>query len=222
MRRSVRSVLLCSILTSPGCAGFKQAYHERVCWDGSTPIECPSHSITLSCNQPLSIEPPTSPIPEVRLQVRLGNEVARPRVGALFSQHGDKPIFLQGTSAWQVLRDDLERLLVAGGFPVVDDPAAADMVIEGDVTLLDVRSEPGGLFDLKAPTTARATITVELSQPDGSDDWEQVFSGMARTEVAYAFLSDSERLLGEAYCGALSSFAKTASSPEFLSRLAAD
>ena len=84
---------------------------------------------------------------------------------------------------------------------------------------LDVRTKPVGWFDLKGTTQATASFRVILRQNTGEELWAEDFTGKHQIKVAYAYLSDSENTLGQAYCRALENFAHAAQSESFYNKL---
>ena len=196
----------------PGCTGFKQAYEERICWKNGLPGECTAHYITLLCQEiPYLKQPSKSALPLKKVFVESVDGPANPQVGYLFSQNqiDDPPIFLTGESPWVTLQRDLKVILGSYGLKIEDDKQDIDGIVEGNITLLDVRTTHGGWLDFKVPTKARASFEVTIMGPDGQMMWKQKFSGSSEIMVTYASLKDSQNLLGQAYCQALSRFAST-------------
>jgi hypothetical protein len=204
--RSLNWMILPLMVLFTGCTGFNQAYEERVCWEKGLPIECNVHAITLSCPElPLFIKPSrSSSFTKVFIEPIDGP--ANPKVGYLFSQNGDKPIYLIGKAAWETLQKDLETILHSYGLKIIADKNDSDAVIQGNMTLLDVRSKHGGWLDFKIPTKAQASFEVKIFDPDENLLWQQEFYGSNETMVSYAYLEGSKDLLDQAYCQALSEF----------------
>jgi hypothetical protein len=131
---------------------------------------------------------------------------ANSQVGYLFSQNGDKPIYLTGETAGETLQKDLKTILRSYGLEIREDKQDIDGIVEGNMTILDVRSEHGGWLDFKMPTKAQASFQVKIMDPDENLLWRQDFHGSNEIMVSYAHLKDSQDILGQAYCQALSEF----------------
>lgn len=189
-----------------GCTGFYQAYEERVCWSKGIPIECNVHAINLKCQEVPVFTGVSRQRAVTKVYVERVEGPANPRVGDLFSQHGDKPIYLIGETAWETLRRDLEAIIRSSGVKILPNKQGSDAIVEANMTLLDVRSRPGGWLDFKIPTKAQASFEVKLTNQEGKLQWRQEFHGVEEMMVSYAFLEDSQSLLGEAYCHALKQF----------------
>ncbi len=207
--RSLLWAILPLILFSAGCTGFKQAYDERVCWKNGLPMECNSHEITLSCSETPSFSQMSKSKSLTKVFVELVDGPANPKVGYLFSQGGDRPIFLTGETPWEILQNDLSAILRSFGLKIQEDKQDIDGIVVGNMTLLDVRTKHGGWLDFKIPTKAQASFEVKVVNVDGSLIWHHEFTGSKEKMVSYAYLKDSQDLLGQAYCEALSDFAIT-------------
>lgn len=188
------------------CTGVKQAYEERVCWKNGLPIECNIHEITLSCSETPSFNQKLNLTTFTKVFIEPVNGPTDPQVGYLFSQGGDKPIFLAGETPWETLHNDLEAILRSSGLKVQEDKQDIDGIIVGNMTLLDVRTKHGGWLDFKIPTKAQARFEIKVKDVDGKIIWQQEFTGSKEIMVSYAYLKDSQDLLGQAYCLALSNF----------------
>jgi hypothetical protein len=214
MRQYHKIVLCCSVIWKilivmvlfVGCTGFNQAYEERVCWEYGLPIECNVHTITLNCPEvPVFKKPSRSPS-LTKVFVKPLDGPANPHVGYLFSNSSDKPIYLTGKTAWETLQKDLKKILRSYGLKIQEDKQDIDGIVEGNITFLDVRTTPGGWFDLKIQTKAQVGFEVKIMDPDKNMLWHQEFHGSTEIMVSYVYLKDSQDILGQAYCQALSEF----------------
>ena len=154
---------------------------------------------------PVSTQPSGSPS-LTKVFVQLVDGPANSKVGYLFSQNGDTPIYLTGKTAWEILQKDLKTILHSYGLKIQTDKQDIDAIVEGNMTFLDVRSKHGGWLDFKIPTTAQVSFEVKIMDPDEDLLWHHDFHGSNEIMVSYAYLKDSQGLLGQAYCQALSGF----------------
>jgi len=203
--------LLVSAIFIFSCVGFKEAYENRVCWDGNSavPVQCDEVFINLKCPDNLkSLSGPVMPANK-KIVIKPVGGFSAPKVGELFSHHGSIPIFVIGGSPWNTLYDDVAYILQQLGYEVRDKGDGSESVIEADMKLLDVRSNSGGWFDLKGTTQATASFRVVLLHNTDKDSWTAEFTGKHQIKVSYFLLSDAEKTLGEAYCRALENFAYT-------------
>ncbi len=142
------------------------------------------------------------------MAIRLARDVESAPVGELFSQFCPPnciDILVEGPTPWQVLRGDVEEIFSSSGYEIVRDVDLADFVLTLDVTHADVRSDDPGWLKLKITTRASVAFSASLESSLG-DAWDETFAGEDRIEHSYASLSDSEQILGNAYCEALTSF----------------
>jgi hypothetical protein len=217
--RQYRKIILCCSLIWKistvmvlvvGCTGFNQAYEERVCWKYGLPNECKDHAITLNCPKvPVFTKLSKSPT-FTKVFVKPLDGPANPQIGYLFSRSlaGDKPIYLTGEKAWETLQKDLKMILRSYGLKIQEDKQDIDVIVEGNITFLDVRSTHGGgdLLDFKMPTKAQASFEVKIMDSGENMLWHQEFYGSNEIMASYAYLKDSQDILGQAYCQALSEF----------------
>lgn len=204
------------------CAGFNEAYDDRVCWggvSGGVPIQCSEVFINFQCPENLASVNNKLIVKNKKIVIRPVVGYSAPKVGELFSHDGSIPIFVKNGSPWDTLHDDVEQILRKTGYEVRSNPDATESVIEADMKFLDVRSPPAGWFDLKGTTQATATFRVILRQSTGEELWAEDFTGTHQIKVSYYFLSDSENTLGQAYCRALENFAHVARSESFYNKL---
>lgn len=206
--RSLNWMILPLMVLFTGCTGFNQAYEERVCWENDNPIECNVHAITLNCPEVPVFTQPSRSSSFTKVLVNPLDGPANPHVGYLFSQSSDKPIpiYLTGETAWETLQKDLKKILRSYGLKIQEDRQDIDGIVEGNITFLDVRTTPGGWFDLKIPTKAQVGFEVKIMDPDKNMLWHQEFHGSTEIMVSYVYLKDSQDILGQAYCQALSEF----------------
>ena len=203
------------------CAGFNEAYEDRVCWTGTSaiPLQCNQAFMHFRC--PVDLESlsghPITTSKKVAIKPVAG--YSAPKVGELFSHQGSIPIFVKGGSPWDTLHDDVAQLLRHLGYEVRNNPDSSESVIEADITLLDVHSDPGGWFDLKGTILATASFKVIMQKSNGEELWAGEFTGKQQIKVSYFFLKDAEKTLGQAYCRALEDFAHAARTPEFRDRV---
>ena len=119
------------------------------------------------------------------------------------------PIFVKNGSPWETLQKDVSRILTQHGYTLVNNLDDAQYLVEADLTLLDVRSDPGGFTDLKGTTRAKAKFNVVFFDTNDKPIWRNEFIGEHQIKVAYFYLKDSATALGNAYCSALDDFSKT-------------
>ena len=203
------------------CAGFNEAYEDRVCWDGisAIPLQCNQAFMHFRCPEDLESLSGPSITASKKVVIKPVAGYSAPKVGELFSHHGSIPIFIKGDSPWNTLHDDVVQVLRHLGYEVRNNPDGSESVIEADMTLLDVHSDPGGWFDLKGTTLATASFKVIMQNSNGEELWTEEFTGKQQIKVSYFFLKDAEKTLGQAYCRALEDFAHAARTPEFQDRV---
>ena len=214
--------IVVSAIFISSCAGFNEAYDDRVCWDGvsgGVPIQCSEVFINFQCPEDLASVNSKLIARNKKIVIRHVAGYSAPKVGELFSQKGSIPIFVKNGSPWETLHDDVKQILRQAGYEVRSNPDGSESVIEADMKFLDVRTNPVGWFDLKGTTQATASFRVILRQNTGEELWAEDFTGKHQIRVAYAYLSDSENTLGQAYCRALENFAHTAQSESFYNKL---
>lgn len=209
-------VIVSIALTSYSCASFNEAYSDRICWNANTaiPIQCDQVFMPFRCPGDLKFRRNELTTTKNNIKIMTTDGHLSPKVGELFSHHGSIPIFVESGSPWITLRDDLTQILKALGY-VVSADSDAETVILADITLLDVRSDPGGWFDLKGTTKAIASFKLTMNDNNGEELWSDDFYGEHQIKVSYFLLSDAEKTLGQAYCNALKSFAQKAQTAEF-------
>jgi hypothetical protein len=136
-----------------------------------------------------------------------------PYVGELQALHVTS-IFIKGGSPWGALHKDVTSILSQLGYVVSDRQENAGSLLVADFKHLEVRTG-GGWTDFKMTTRATVVFSVVLKQSTDEVLWSEEFTGEHEIKVAYAYLKDSEKTLGQAYCNALKNFADTVRKPEF-------
>ncbi|MHC4993939.1 MAG: hypothetical protein ACYTGQ_02700 [Planctomycetota bacterium] len=224
IQRFVRTaaVLLCALLLV-ACEGFDEAYNERVEWRGGSWVPYQREHIFMPLESPEVLPPAdATPIPSPKtIAIRLVDGPEAPKIGELYAGYPPIHIINQSPpSPWVRLRDDVKRTLTGLGYEVLEFTESSDdtsSVIEADMILLDTRSDPGGLFDVKGTTWGYAKFRITLFGVGGERLWFREFSGHHEIKVSYFFLRGSKTTLGEAYAHALEDFAHVAGTPEFYS-----
>lgn len=220
-RRLVLSLIACAFFMV-ACAGFQQAYDERIQWVPGEMLPVQKTELFMSLQSPPDLpftDLPLIPTPKI-IAVRPMTGLASPKIGELFSHYGSIPIYNKGPSPWQTLGNDVTQIMRRSGYQIHDDladPAAPAHIIETDMTLLDVRSEPGGWLDLQGTTRGVAAFRMTLLSGSGEELWSREFRGQHEIKVSYSLLRDSEKTLAQAYAKALDYFARAVRSDEFFS-----
>ena len=204
------------------CSTYKETYEnpDRQCWEEKTfgKIKCEAF-IDFQCSKSISS---LGSIQEEKGKKIFFKQVAGPQspsVGELFAHVQPFPIFVKNGSPWETLHNDIEQILNRLGYEVTDNSDDAKNIIEADLTLLDVRSEPGGFTDLKGTTRARITFKIILRNNKGDEGWQEEFVGEHQIKVSYFYLEDYAKTLGKAYCESLENFMQAAQGPEFKSKI---
>lgn len=192
------------------CAGFKEAYNDRICFDATSnmPIQCKQVFVDFKCNETITL--PASALPKLSktISTKLARNYVSPKVGELFSQHGNIPIFVKNKSPFLTLKNDIDKLLIQAGYKIVHDSEGIANVLVIDIQLLDVRFEEAGWTSLKGVTKATVSFKVTLINNTGVTVWSDEFSTSDNEMVDYALLSDSEKLLNSSYCKSLKKFSE--------------
>lgn len=214
------ALLLVGLVVS-SCSAFSEAYHDRVCWEQGSivPLQCGEAFMPLSCPEDIVTANNQRIAIHRKLALKQVEGYSSPKVGELFSQQGSIPIFIEGVSPWLTLHNDLKKILSTLGYDVLTDTNGSDLIVESDITLLDVRSKPGRWFELKGTTHATASFKIIMQQINSKKLWSQEFTGEHKMKVSYVLLSDAEKALSEAYCQALRKFSDTVQRTEFHSRI---
>jgi len=204
------TALILPLLT--GCAGFQEALDSRVCYSNGVPQQCDSAHLEFSCEQDIVANVGARDGARGNVSIRLVRDFASPKVGELFSQYcppNCMPIFDTGESPWQTLQSDVEKIVRHLGYETSQADTTSGNNLELDLTWVDVSSEDPGWTQMKITTRATVTIKVALLTSQGAAVWAGEFSGEDEIRHAYAALSDSETILGNAYCQALMSFSQS-------------
>ena len=208
--------LIISTLMMTSCAGYNEAYDDRVCYspNSKVPLQCNEVFVEFKCERTIPVL--VSSEKKGKISIRLKRDFESPKAGELFSQYGGIPIFVGNGSPWKRLSEDVANMLRQAGYQVDSRSESAGDVIELDIKLLDVRSKDAGWSSLKGETSAIATFTVTFIRNEAVV-WVEEFSGQDQDKFQYFLLSDSQRLLNSAYCSSLEKFSNRASMPDFLS-----
>ena len=207
-----------ALVTLSGCAGFQEAYETRVCWSEGLAAQCDSAFVEFRCVDQIETLASTKEGIGATLATRVVKRLESPRAGELFSQRCPPeciPILVKGGSPSETLDRNAREILQHVGYKLTSDPTLADGLLRLDLTFVDVRSEDPGWFKMKLTTRATTSFSARLEAPEGEVIWTQTFNGTEEIKHWYASLRDSERILGRAYCQALSSFAQAVAGNAF-------
>lgn len=209
-----------------GCAGLKEAYDSRVCWQGSWlliwPDQCDHATVEFRCNREIVVERAAAGA-DPAIVVRTARAGHPPEVGELFSQYCPPhciPIYVEGPAPSAVLGDDARDIVGRAGYRITAEPKEADTELELRVEVVDVRSEQPGFWDMKISTRARVAFSGHLRGRDGETLWSGRYPAEEEIRHSYASLADSAAMLSGAYCSALQQFAEAVSGEEFRDGLA--
>lgn len=150
------------------------------------------------------------------IYVALKEGYESPYVGELTSYWWSTHIYIKNGSPWNILHNDITKILNKSGYTLSDKQNDSVMIIEADIKLLDVRTETGWT---KSTTQAIVTFNTVLQDDKGKVLWFKQFTGEHKIDIDYAYLKDYEKTLGQAYCNALTKFSDAIQSSEFYDKL---
>jgi hypothetical protein len=219
-RSPVATLPLVLALAASSCSGLEEAYSDRVCWgeDSGVLVECRHASIDFGCREDIETSLVALPRGAGRLATNHTRDPSAPVVGQFFQGLGT-PILVKNGSPWVTLHNDIDRILRQSGYEIDHAAGGAENRLDLDFTRLDVRSDNPGLLDLTMKTRAVAAFSATLRRASGEAVWSEDFTGGDEIEVAYAHVSDSEKVLNRAYCQALRTFAAAITRDDFVERL---
>lgn len=216
-------LVLCGMISS--CAVYKETYEnpDRRCWEKEPlsfggEISCEAF-IDFRCPNELPFSKKSLAGRPGRIYLKLVEGPSSPKVGDLYAHVQPFPIFVKNGSPWETLQKDVSRILTQQGYTLVNDLNDAQYIVEADLILLDVRSDPGGFTDLKGTTRAKVKLNVAFYDANDKPVWNNEFVGEYQIKVSYFYLKDSATTLGNAYCLALDDFSK-ATWPEMFKGIA--
>jgi hypothetical protein len=96
-RYPILPILISAVIIS-SCAGFKEAYEDRVCWDGVSsvvPLQCDEVFINFRCPEDLTSLSSQLITTNRKIVIKQVVGYSAPKVGELFSHDGSIPIFVK-------------------------------------------------------------------------------------------------------------------------------
>lgn len=202
-------VLLASIITQ-SCAGFKEAFRDRV--PGGKP------AIQIGCTQKtyLSTRKLVSNS-DIRLIVRSTPGPSEPVIGYLwaFGPAHLIPVSVAGPPPNSVLAADIREILVHNGYQVIEDSQLAQVFIEAGFTVIHSEQDFGSWT---GTTSSQVDITIQVIY-DGEILWRREFSETKDDKSYYALTSDIEKTINRAYCNILDSVDKEIMDKDFQSAI---
>ena len=205
-------LVFCCMISS--CAMHKETYEnpDRRCWQKEPlsfggKISCEAFIDFLCPDEQLFSEKRLAGR-QGRIYLKLVEGPSSPEVGDLYAHVQPFPIFVKNGSPWETLQKDISRILSQQGYTLVNDLNDAQYIVETDLILLDVRSDPGGFTDLKGTTLAKVKFNVAFFDANDKPVWSNEFVGERQIKASYFYLKDSATTLVHAYCQALDDFSK--------------
>ena len=210
--------LLVVLLVITGCAGFNEAYRDRVGWEiGGQPPK-----VTFACERPLRhSEARVSGEGTIAITVEREPDPDMVEAGELSGSwmawvagRDRIPVLVNGPLPNEVLSRDVEAELRRRLFTVDGETAAKNLTLRVGMTVFGTERVPARWYELTMNLRAVVAFRAELRRGDETL-WGQDFAAEEQARHGYDLTSYRMKLLSEAYCRCLEQFAEALDDPEF-------
>jgi hypothetical protein len=213
MRNRVILFSLFASVVTQGCAGFQEAYKDRLVDNkGTIQFGCMQKAYTSGSKAASNSN--------IRLMVRNSPDPEEVIVGYLWSQNSFRvpPVSVAGRLPNSVLAADLREILVLNGYQVVDDSQLAQVTINAGFTRIHSEQDGSSWTKLQGRTTSNVDVSMRAIH-NGENIWHRSFSETENDKFYYALTSDIENTINTAYCRILENIDKAITDKDFANAL---